>query len=104
MKRIRTGDVVVVTTGKSKGQTGAVLSFSGEDRVVVDGVNLVKKHQKPNPNAGVQGGIIEQEAPIQLSNVMLLNEETGKGDRVGFRVEGGNKERYFKSNGKAVEQ
>jgi len=104
MNRIRKGDQVVVTTGKSKGQQGAVLSFSGEDRVIVDGVNLVKKHQKPNPNAGVQGGIIEKEAPIHISNVMLLNPETGKGDRVGYRETDGKKERYFKSNGNAVEQ
>ena len=104
MNRIRKGDQVVVTTGKSKGQQGTVLSFVGEDRVVVDGVNVVKKHQKPNPNAGVEGGIVEQEAPLHISNVMLLNPETGKGDRVGYRVEDGKKARYFKSNGNAVEQ
>lgn len=104
MIRIRKGDQVVVTTGKSKGQQGAVLGFTDDDRILVDGVNLVKKHQKPNPNAGIQGGIVEKEAPIHISNVMLLNPETGKGDRVGFRETDGKKERYFKSNGNAVEQ
>lgn len=103
MQRIRKGDQVVVIAGKSKGQQGAVLSLLENDRIVVDGVNLVKKHQKPNPNAGVQGGIIEKEAALHISNVMLLNPETGKGDRVGFREEDGKKVRYFKSNDAVVE-
>lgn len=103
MNKIRKGDQVVVITGKNKGARGAVLSVL-ENKVVVQGVNIVKKHQKPNPMRGVAGGIVAQEAPIHVSNIMLFNPETQKGDRVGFSVlEDGKKVRIFKSTGKQVE-
>lgn len=102
MKRIQTGDTVVVIAGRSKGQTGEVLRVVGDDRCVVNGVNIVKKHTKADPNNNVTGGIIEQEASIHISNVMLLNPETQKGDRIGFRDEDGKKVRYFKSNNALV--
>lgn len=102
MKRIKKGDTVVVIAGRSKGQQGEVLNTLENDRCIVSSVNIVKKHQKPNPNAGITGGIVEQEAPIHNSNVMLLNPATQKGDRVGFREEGGKKVRYFKSNNELV--
>ena len=103
MKRIHKGDEVVVTTGRSKGQRGHVLRFLGEDRLLVENVNMVKKHQKPNPMMGRQGGIVEKEAPLHVSNVALFNPENQKADRVGFRVnEDGTKVRVFKSTGKEV--
>lgn len=104
MERIRQGDEVIVISGKDKGRRGAVTRVLDDGRVVVENLNVVKKHQKPNPNAGVPGGIIEKEAPIDSSNVMLFNEATGKGDRVGFRkLEDGRKVRYFKSNGEVLD-
>lgn len=103
MQRIRRGDDVIVVAGKDKGRRGTVLKV-GEDHVVVENINVVKKHQKPNPNAGVSGGINEQESPIHVSNVMIFNPVTGKADRVGFRsLEDGKKVRYFKSNGEVVD-
>ena len=103
MNRIRKGDEVVVSTGRSKGQRGHVLRVVGE-KLLVENVNMVKKHQKPNPNAGVQGGIIEKEMPLHVSNVMLFNPVTKKGDRVGVRtLEDGRKVRYFKSNDEVVD-
>ena len=103
MKRIRKGDEVIVTTGRSKGQKGAVLRVM-EDRLLVENVNMVKKHTKPNPQLGTQGGIIEREAPIHASNVQLFNPGTGKGDRVSFKtLEDGRKVRVFRSNGEAVD-
>lgn len=107
MNRLRSGDQVVVIAGKDKGRRGTVSRVLDNGRVVVEGINLAKKHVRPNPNAGVQGGIVEQEMPIHASNVMVFNPETGKGDRVGYRWVGEGdsraKERYFKSNDKAVE-
>ena len=104
MKRIHKGDEVIVTTGRSKGQRGHVMRVIGDDRLLVENVNMVKKHQKPNPNAGVGGGIIEKEMPIDVSNVMLYNPITKKGDRVGIRtLEDGTKVRYFKSNDEVVD-
>ena len=103
MQRIRRGDDVIVVAGKDKGRRGTVLKVN-EEHVVVENINVVKKHQKPNPNAGVSGGINEQESPIHVSNVMLFNPVTGKADRVGFRaLEDGKKVRYFKSNGEVVD-
>ena len=103
MNRIRKGDQVLVITGKNKGQRGDVLRVAGE-RVFVSNVNLVKRHTKPNPQAGQPGGIVEREAPIHSSNVMLLNPATGKGDRVGFKVLGdGRKVRVFRSSGEALD-
>ncbi len=103
MKRIRRGDEVVVLTGRDKGRRGAVLRVLGE-RVVVEGINTVKKHQRPNPQKGVTGGIVEQEAPLHISNVALYNPVTRKADRVGFRVlVDGRKVRVFRSNGEVVD-
>ncbi len=104
MRKIRKGDEVIVTTGKDKGRRGSVLKVGADNRIVVQGVNLVKKHQKPNPMVGVPGGIITKEMPMDISNVMLFNPATQKGDRVGFRVlEDGRKVRFFKSNGEVVD-
>jgi large subunit ribosomal protein L24 len=103
MNRIRKGDEVIVTTGRSKGQRGHVLRVAGE-RLVVENVNMVKKHQKPNPQLGQAGGIVEKESTIHASNVALYNPGTGKGDRVGFKIlEDGTKVRIFKSTGEAVD-
>jgi large subunit ribosomal protein L24 len=103
MNRIRKGDQVVVTTGKDKGKTGEIVRVLG-DKVVVSNVNVVKRHTKPNPQAGQPGGIVEREAPIHASNVMLLNPATGKGERVAFKVlEDGRKLRVFRSSGEAVD-
>ena len=104
MNRIRKGDQVVVTTGnkKIKGQTGEVLRVDGE-RVYVANLNLVKRHTKPNPQAGQPGGVIEREASIHISNVMLLNPATGKGERVATMVlENGKRIRVFRSSGEAI--
>ncbi len=104
MRKIRKGDEVVVIAGKDKGKRGLVLRFAGEDRLYVENVNMVKKHQKPNPNTGTPGGIIDKEMPLHISNVALFNPSTGKGDRVGFKVlEDGKKIRIFKSTGEAVD-
>lgn len=104
MKRIRKGDEVVVIAGRDKGRRGHVLRVLADDRVVVENVNIVKRHQRPNPAQGVPGGIIEKEAPLHVSNVMLFNPATQKGDRVGIRVLGdGRKVRYFKSNNEVVD-
>ena len=105
MNRIKKGDQVVVTTGskKIKGQTGEVLRVDGE-RVYVSNLNLVKRHTKPNPQANVAGGIIEREAPVHISNVMLFNQANGKGERIGFKVlENGRKVRVFRSSGEAID-
>jgi large subunit ribosomal protein L24 len=108
MQKIRKGDLVVVTTGKEKGKKGSVLRVL-ESKVLVEGVNRVKKHQRPNPVKGQTGGIIDKEMPLHVSNVMLVNPATGKGDRVGFKfleAQGGNtprKVRFFKSNGEVVD-
>ena len=102
MRKIIKGDDVIVTAGKDKGRRGTVREVLG-DRAVVDGVNVVKKHQKGNPNTGVTGGIIDKEMPIDLSNLMVFNPATGKGGRVGVKVlEDGKKVRIFKSNGETV--
>ena len=104
MKRIRKGDEVVVTAGKDKGRRGTVVKVLDDDHVVIEGVNMIKRHTKPNPQRQVQGGIVEQEAPLDLSNVMLWNPVTKKGDRVGFRtLADGRKVRFFKSNKEVVD-
>ena len=103
MKRIRKGDQVVVITGKNKGQKGEVMRVL-DDKVVVQNVNLVKRHTKPNPQANQPGGIVEREAPIHISNVMLFNTASNKGERVGFKtLEDGRKVRVFRSTGEAVD-
>ncbi|MDS4019276.1 MAG: 50S ribosomal protein L24 [Candidatus Competibacter sp.] len=104
MRRIRKDDEVIVITGKDKGRRGKVVRLVDEERAIVAGVNLIKRHTKPNPARNVAGGIVEREAAIHLSNVMLFNPFTKKGDRVGFRVlEDGRKVRYFKSNNEVVD-
>jgi large subunit ribosomal protein L24 len=104
MNRIRKGDEVIVITGRDKGRRGTVLRIYEDDRVLVENVNVVKKHQRPNPQRGVPGGIIEKEMPLQASNVMLWNPVSKKGDRVGVKVlQDGKKVRYFKSNDEVVD-
>src|ERR1044072_2427982 len=104
MKKIRKGDEVVVTAGKDKGRRGKGVKVLGDGHVVVEGVNMIKPHTKPNPQRQVQGGIVEKEAAIDLSNVMLWNPATKKGDRVGFRtLADGRKVRFFKSNKEVVD-
>ncbi|RNF81803.1 50S ribosomal protein L24 [Montanilutibacter psychrotolerans] len=103
MNRIKKGDQVVVTAGKDKGKKGDVLRVAG-DKVVVANINIVKRHTKPNPQANQPGGVIEREAPIHISNVMLFNPATGKGERIGIKVlEDGRKLRVFRSSGEAVD-
>ena len=102
-RKIRRDDEVVVLAGKDKGKQGKVLKVLAEDdRLIVEGVNLVKKHQKPNPQLNVPGGIVDKEAAIHVSNVAIVNPATGKADRVGFRIEDEKKSRFFKSNGELV--
>ena len=104
MNKIKKGDEVVVITGKDKGRRGTILQVLEDERVLVDGINMVKKTQKPNPNMGITGGIIDKEMPIHRSNVMLFNPATGKGDRVGIKtLEDNTKVRFFKSNGEVVD-
>ena len=100
--KIKRDDEVVILAGKDKGKRGKVRKVLDNDKLIVSGINMIKKHTKPNPQAGVAGGIVEKEAPIQVSNVAIFNPETGKADRVGFKVEGDNKIRIFKSNGEAI--
>jgi len=105
MDKIRKGDEVVVLVGKDKGKRGTVLRRIDDSHVVVEGVNRVKKHTRPNPVRGQVGGIVEKEMPIDVSNVALFNPAAQKGDRVGFRVlEDGRKVRFFKSNGELVDR
>ena len=103
MRKIKSEDEVIVLTGKDKGKRGKVQRIVDESRVLVSGINVIKKHQKPNPQMGVAGGIVEKEAPIQISNVAIFNSATNKADRVGFKVEGDKKMRIFKSNGEAID-
>ncbi|UHQ21007.1 50S ribosomal protein L24 [Lysobacter sp. KIS68-7] len=103
MNRIRKGDQVVVISGKDKGKRGDVVRVAG-DKIVVSNINVIKRHTKPNPQAGQPGGVIEREAPIHISNVMLFNPATGKGERVGFKVlEDGRKLRVFRSSGESID-
>ncbi len=102
MRKIKRDDEVIVIDGRDKGKRGKVVRVLANDKVIVSGINLVKKHQKPNPQMGVAGGIVEKEAAIHVSNVAIYNAATGKADRVGFKVEGDKKVRVFKSNGEAV--
>ena len=103
MNRIKKGDHVVVTAGKDKGKRGDVVSVAG-DKVIVSNVNLVKRHTKPNPQANQPGGVIEREAAIHVSNVMLFNPASGKGERIGTKVlEDGRKLRVFRSSGEALD-
>lgn len=100
--KIRRDDEIIVLTGKDKGKRGKVKQVLSSGKVIVEGINLVKKHQKPVPAMGVQGGIVEQEAAIDVSNIAIFNAKTGKADRIGFRFEDGKKVRFFKSNNEIV--
>ena len=104
MRKIKRDDEVIVIAGRDKGKRGKVVRVLADNRLVVSGINTIKKHQKPNPQLGVAGGIVEKEAPIQVSNVAIFNPATKKADRVGFKIlEDGKKIRVFKSNGEAVD-
>jgi len=104
MRRIKKGDEVIVIAGKDKGKRGSVLRVLDEERLIVENINIIKRHTKPNPEAGVAGCIVEREAAIQASNVMLFNAQTKKGDRVGIRtLEDGRKVRYYKSTNEVVD-
>lgn len=104
MQRIKKGDDVIVIAGRDKGKRGNVLRVLDDERALVDNVNVVKKHKRGNPNTGETGGILEQEAPIHLSNLALYNPASEKGERVGYKVlEDGRKVRYFKSNGEVID-
>ena len=102
ISKIKKGDTVIAIAGRDKGKQGTVLEMKG-DKVLVEGLNLVKKHQKPNPQANIQGGIIQKESLIDASNVAILNPLTNKPDRVGIKVIDNNKVRYFKSNGEVID-
>lgn len=102
MKKIKSGDEVIVLAGKDKGKRGKVTKILDDGRVLVSGVNMIKKHTKPNPQAGIAGGIVEKEAPLQGSNIGIYNAAASKADRVGFRVEDGKKVRFFKSNNELI--
>lgn len=104
MRKIRKGDQVVVLAGKDKGKQGAVLRVLADDRVLVENVNMVKRHTRPNPNKGITGGILDKEAPLHVSNVALYDPASGKGERLGVkRLEDGRKVRYFKGSGEVVD-
>ena len=104
MQRIKKGDQVIVVAGKDKGRRGTVLRVEQNGRIVVENVNVAHKHQRPNPQKGVPGGIVEQEKSLDASNVMLFNPTTEKGDRVGFRrLADGRKVRYFRGNGEVLD-
>jgi len=102
--KIRKGDDVIVLSGKDKGKRGTVLQLVGDSRVLVENINLAKKHAKPNPMKGEPGGIVEKEMPLDISNVALFNPVSNKADRVGFKtLDDGRKVRIFKSNGEVVD-
>ena len=103
MLKIKRDDEVIVLAGKDKGKRGKVRRVLDNGKLIVSGVNMVKKHTRPNPQAGVQGGIVEQEAAIQASNVGIYNASTSKADRVGFRIDGDRKVRVFKSSGETID-
>ena len=102
MQKIKRDDEIIVIAGRDKGKRGKVTKVLPNDKLLVGGINVVKKHQRPNPQMGVPGGIIEIEAPLHVSNVAIFNPSTKKADRVGFKVDGGKKIRVFKSSGEAV--
>ena len=102
MAKIKRDDDVIVIAGKDKGKRGTVRQVLDTGKVIVSGVNMIKKHTKPNPQMGQPGGIVEKEAPIQISNVAIYTAEAGRGDRVGYRIDDGKKVRIYKSNGNAI--
>ncbi len=104
MNKIKKGDEVIVVAGKDKGRRGTVLAVTDDDRILVEGLNVAKKHVKANPNQGVEGGILDRAMPLHISNVAVFNPKTKKGDRIGFRVsDDGTKERVFRSSGEVVD-
>ena len=103
MGKIKRDDEVIILAGKDKGKRGKGRTVLDNNKVIVGGINMVKKHTKPNPQAGVAGGIVEKEAPIQVSNVAIFNPNSNKADRVGFKVDGDSKQRIFKSSGEAID-
>jgi large subunit ribosomal protein L24 len=104
MNKIRKGDEIIVRTGKDKGRRGTVLNVLDDGRVLVEGINVAKKHVKPNPNVGEPGGIVDREMPLDVSNVLVFNPKTKKGERVGFEVkDDGNKVRVFRQSGDVVD-
>ena len=104
MRKVRKEDEVIVIAGRDKGKRGAIIEILADDRVVVSGVNLVKKHQRGNPQAGERGGIVDREAPIHVSNIAIYNDSTNAADRVGIRITDGEKVRVFKSDGRSVDE
>ncbi len=102
MKKIRKGDQVIVLTGRDKGKRGAVAQRVDDDHLIVEGVNVVKKHVKPNPMKGTTGGVVDKTMPIHQSNVAIYNGATGKADRVGIKVDGDKKIRVYKSSGQEI--
>jgi large subunit ribosomal protein L24 len=104
MRKLKCNDEVIVITGRDKGKRGTISRLIGSEKVIVHGVNMVKRHTKPNPNAGQPGGIVEKEAALSISNVAIFNPETNRADRVGIQVlEDGAKKRVFKSNGQEID-
>ena len=103
MAKIKRDDEVIVIAGRDKGKRGTVRQVLDTGKLVVSGINMIKKHTKPNPQAGVSGGIVEREAPIQISNVAIYNSEAGRADRVGYKVEDGKKVGIYKSDGSAID-
>ena len=103
MNKLKSEDEVIVTAGKDKGKRGKIQTMVGDNRVLVSGVNMIKRHTKPNPQAGIAGGIVEKEAPLHISNVAIYNSAEDKADRVGVRVEDGKKVRFFKSNNELID-
>lgn len=103
MLKIKRDDEVIILAGKDKGRRGKVRRVLDNNKLIVSGVNMIKKHTKPNPQMGVAGGIVENEAPIQVSNVAIFNPDSSKADRVGFKVDGDSKVRIFKSSGEVID-
>lgn len=104
MRKLRRDDEVIVIAGRDKGTRGAITRMVGDDKVIVAGVNMIKRHTRPNPNLGQPGGIVEKEAPLHISNVAIFNPDTDAADRVGIRIdEDGGKTRFFKSSGEAID-
>jgi large subunit ribosomal protein L24 len=105
MQKIKKGDEVISITGKDKGKRGTVLRVTSDHKVIVDGINRVKKHMKPNPMKGQVGGIVDKDMPVDISNVAMFNTATQKADRVGIKVlEDGRRVRFFKSNGEVIDR
>ena len=103
MRKIKKDDEIIVIAGRDLGKRGVVTRVLNEDSVLVSGIQIVKKHQKPDPQRGIAGGIVEKEAPIHVSNIAIYNPKTQKADRVGFKIEGEKKIRIFKSNGESID-